>query len=158
MLKHVALAAVLLAPVVAHAEYLAAPQSEVRKQPAQRAAKPARVAVRPPIAPVVPVTPVEVAPVARGLEIDDVLAKVNGVYMTGLQRCYRKSLAVDPLMASKVELSFKVNPEGQVVSAMQGGAMELCLSTLMSYWRFGVALDDTGTPAEASFKISLILR
>jgi hypothetical protein len=148
-------AAALLVPSLAHAEYLAPTSNEVRAQVApKRTAKsdraPARVTLRTAAA--------EAPATTRGLEIDDVLAKVNGVYMAGMQRCYRKSVAVDPFMASKVDLAFKVNAEGQVVSSMQGAGMERCLSTLMAHWRFGVALDDTGTPTEASFKISLVLR
>jgi hypothetical protein len=156
MLKHLVTATVLLAPAVAHAEFLAAGHSEVRKPSVQRTAKTDRSPARARLS-ALP-GKIDVAEAARGLEIDDVLAKVNGVYMAGLQRCYRKSVAADPFMSNKVNLELKVSAEGRVISAMRGGGMERCLSTLMSHWRFGIALDDTGTPTEASFKISLVLR
>jgi hypothetical protein len=97
------------------------------------------------------------APVARGLEVDDVLAKINGAYMAGLQRCYRKTLAVDPTVSGKVDLHFVVDANGRVASALNGPGFERCLSNLMAGWRFGVALDDLGHPTAASFRISLVL-
>ena len=147
--------AALLAPTVANAESLARRNSaELRTQAVQRNIKldrsPGRASLKAPA--------VEVAAPPRGLEMDDVLTKVSGVYMAGLQRCYRKTLAVDPSVSGKLELQFKVSPEGQVTSGLQGDGIERCLSTLMSNWRFGVALDDMGMPTEASFKISLLLQ
>jgi hypothetical protein len=149
------IAAILLVSTVAHAEYLTPKKSEVRQQAIQKSTKAEKAIKRQSVA----VAPASPAPaVARGLEIDDVLAKVNGVYMTGLQWCYRKSLAVDPIMSGRVDLQFKVAADGRVISALQGDGIERCLSTLMSSWRFGVALDDSGTPTDASFKIALVLR
>ena len=151
MMKSI-IAAILLVSTVAHAEYLAPKKSEVRQQPhksskTEKAIKRVSLAAAP-----------EAQPATRGLEIDDVLKKVNGVYMTGLQWCYRKSLAVDPMVSGRVDLQFKVAADGRVISALQGDGIERCLSSLMSSWRFGVALDDSGTPTDASFKIALVLR
>jgi len=158
------LAAALLVSTAAHARPLdrnaklddiVAPRPiELRTQPVQKNAKsdrtPGRASVR---------TPVEsAAPAQRGLEINDVLTKVNGVYMAGLQRCYRKSLAIDPSVSGKLELAFNVAADGKVTSALSGDGIELCLTNLMASWRFGVALDDGGMPTDASFKISLVLR
>ncbi len=147
------IAAILLVSSVAHAEYRASKKSEVRQQAVQKSTKAEKSIKRVSLA-----AAPEATPVARGLEIDDVLAKVNGVYMTGLQWCYRKSLAVDPMVSGRVDLQFKVAADGRVISALQGDGIERCLSTLMSSWRFGVALDDRGTPTDASFKIALVLR
>ena len=148
------LAALLVSTTLARAESIAPSRNELRTQAVQRNAKsdrsPSRASLKAP--------PVEVAAAARGLEIDDVLAKVNGIYMTGLQRCYRKSLAVDPSVSGKLDLAFKVSADGRVTSALRGDGIEQCLSTLMGSWRFGVALDDGGLPTEASFNITLVLR
>jgi hypothetical protein len=135
---------------------IAAPRpTELRTQSVQRNAKSDRTPTRssPRTAAIETATPA-----ARGLDIDDVLAKVNGVYMAGLQRCYRKTLAIDPSVSGKLDLAFKVAPDGTVTSALQGDGIERCLTNLIASWRFGVALDDGGMPTEASFKISLMLR
>jgi hypothetical protein len=149
-----AVTALGLLSTVAHAEYLAPRRSpELRQQTVQKTAKSERAVSRSALH-----TTTDNAAVARGLGIDDVLAKVNGVYMTGLQRCYRKSLAVDPSVSGKIDLQFKVAADGRVSSNLQGDGIERCLSTLMSMWRFGVALDDSGMPVDASFRITLVLQ
>jgi hypothetical protein len=147
------IAAILLVSTVAHAEYLAPRHNELRQQAMQKNAKSERALSRSAIR-----QPAEVVPAARGLGIDDVLAKVNGVYMAGLQRCYRKTLAVDPSVSGRVDLQFKVAADGRVSSNLHGDGIEPCLNTLMSSWRFGVALDDGGMPVDASFKIALVLQ
>lgn len=150
------IAAILLVSSIAHAEY-AAPKREVRAQTVHKTAKVEKAIQRASVA-AAPGSEDPAVAAARGLEIDDVLAKVNGIYMTGLQRCYRKSLAVDPYVTGKIDLLFKVGADGRVTSKLHGDGIERCLSRLMSTWRFGVALDDSGTPTDASFKIALVLR
>ena len=148
----------LLFPTAAHAEFLARRSGDTRAvilaaptfKPEHA---PSRVSFR---------ETVTQAPAARGLEVDDVLAKINGAYMAGLQRCYRKTLAVDPTVSGKVDLHFVVDANGRVASALaghgSGPGFERCLSNLMTGWRFGVALDDMGHPTAASFRISLMLQ
>ena len=145
--------AALLVPTVAHAEYIAPrPAPEVR--PIQtKSTKPERIAPR------VALARQEASPaVARRLEVDDVLAKINGPYMAGLQRCYTRSVAHDPYVARKVNLSFTVTPEGRVVAAMAGDALERCIGSLMSRWQFGVSVNDRGEPVEASFRIAVVMQ
>lgn len=146
------IAAIVMLSTVAHAEYLAPRKSELRQQTIQNNAKSERALTRSAL------HTVEVAPAPRGLGMDDVLAKVTGVYMTGLQRCYRKSLAIDPSASGKIDLQFKVAADGRVTSNLQGDGIERCLNMLVRSWRFGVALDDGGMPTDASFRISLVLR
>ncbi|HEY5944339.1 MAG TPA: hypothetical protein VIV40_02560 [Kofleriaceae bacterium] len=151
------LVAALLVPTlstVAHAEYIAPRRSELRQPAAQKTAvKPERVLTR-----ISMKQPVETAPAARGLEVQDVLSKINGPYMFGVQRCYRKTLAIDPSVSGKVDLQFTVAADGHVTSALRGEGFGRCLNNLMSNWRFGVALDDSGNATDASFRISLVLQ
>ncbi|MBL0219293.1 MAG: hypothetical protein IPQ07_36175 [Myxococcales bacterium] len=41
-----------------------------------------------------------------------VLDKINGVYMSGLQRCYKKGLLEDAKLGGKISMSFTVNERG----------------------------------------------
>jgi hypothetical protein len=149
-----ALVAPLLAPAVTHAERLAPKHSELRQTaalqvaPSKRDRTPLRTALRP---------TVETAAAPRGLEIGDVLAKVNGAYLAGVQRCFRKSLAIDPTVSSKLDLVLEVAADGRVTSALGNDGFERCMANLTATWRFGIALDDAGMPTTATFKISLLL-
>ena len=159
------IATTLLVSTVAHAaprseeraprigETAAARRTELRTQAVQKAAKSERDIARSSLR-----TTTEVAATAHGIGMDDVLTKVTGIYMTGLQRCYRKSLAFDPSVSGKIDLQFKVAADGRVSSHLQGDGIERCLNTLISTWHFGVALDDGGMPAEATFKLALVLQ
>jgi len=149
----IAAAALVFVPTLAHADRLAPKRSNVEQAAMQKAAKLEHVPARAALAP-----KVEAPPPVRGLESTDVIAKVNTAYLPGLQRCYRKSLAVDPTVSGRLDLSFKVAVDGRVTSALQGDGIERCLTTLMQSWHFGVALDDGGLPTEAQFKISLVLQ
>ena len=153
-MKTIIAAALLLVPTLAHAERLAPKRSNVEQATLQKAATklehiPTRAALN---------MKIEAPPPVRGLESNDVLAKVNTAYLPGLQRCYRKSLAIDPTVSGRLDLSFKVAVDGRVTSALQGDGIERCLTSLIQSWHFGVALDDGGLPTEAQFKISLVLQ
>jgi hypothetical protein len=147
------IAALVMFSSVARAEYLAPHRSDVRQQTLQKTAKSERALSRSALR-----TTTEVAAAAHGISMSDVLVKVTGVYMAGLQRCYRKSLALDPSVSGKIDLEFKVAADGHVSSNLHGDGIERCLNTLMSTWRFGVALDDGGMPADKSFKLALVLQ
>src|SRR6188474_3821494 len=100
----------VLGQTVAHAERLAPRRSELRVAAMQKPVKPlehtpSRAALN---------APVEAPPPVHGLEINEVVAKVNTSYVTGLQRCYRKSVALDPTVSGKLDLQFKVASDGKV--------------------------------------------
>ena len=155
-MKSLLVIAALLTPSLANAEMLATRRAEVRPQSAQKTTKTSertltRTSLRPPVAQAV---------TARGLGVEDVLEKLNGVYMSGLQRCYRKSLAMNPALSGKLDLQFTVDSTGRVASDAQNEGdtgIAACVEGLMSRWRFGVALNDRAEPTEASFRISLVL-
>jgi hypothetical protein len=90
------------------------------------------------------------------LSVDEVMTKINHVYMTGLQRCYNRSLKSDPTISGKVTLLFTVDVKGRVLSDLDGIApsFDKCLTGMISGWRF----PHVSEPAEATFKISLVLR
>ena len=134
--------AALLFPMVAHAEF-ATPRDtpEVRASTFVKKTKiehaPSRVAVATP-----------------RLTVDEVLQKVNTVYMSGLQRCYRKSLAYDPTISGKVMLAFQVGDDGSVQSNVPVATkFDECLSRIVGNWRFSIP----ATAKDSSFKISLML-
>jgi hypothetical protein len=134
--KNVALlvVALLLAPAIAHAE-LVSPTSKRTK--IERA--PSRVALV--------TTP--------RLTVDEVLTRINTVYMSGLQRCYRKALAADPTLSGKVIVAFQVDSEGRALSDIAGERQfDECLSRVVGSWRFS----PPATPKDASFRISLVLQ
>jgi hypothetical protein len=89
------------------------------------------------------------------LDVDSVMTKINTVYMTGLQRCYQKSLKVEPAMSGKVTLTFTVDVKGRVLSDLDGltPVFDHCLTNMISTWRF----PHVNEPAEATFKLSLML-
>jgi hypothetical protein len=95
------------------------------------------------------------------LTVDAVLAKINGVYMSGLVRCYKKGLVHDGTLGGKVAISFTVNDQGGLEDAGAHGVssdVDACISTLMSSWRFTIPRDKDGDTTEASFKLALALQ
>src|SRR5690349_5025916 len=113
-MKALLVAALVVAPTVAHAEY-AAPRRPIDWRLGAAKTK-------------VDKTPVKATFVAKGeadvelpvLSVDHVMSKINTVYMTGLQRCYTKSLKVDPNVSGKVTLTFTVDVKGRVLSDLEG--------------------------------------
>ncbi len=145
-----AVAAATLAPSTqAHAEFSAPRRPEFRIAPSRAKAKPmpARAALAP---------KKEEAEVHQPtLSVDDVMTKIQTVYMAGLQRCYRISLATEPNLSGKVTLQFTVDAKGRVLSDMEGitPTFDACLNQMIGAWRF----PHTSEPAEATFKMSLVL-
>jgi hypothetical protein len=137
-------AALLFAPAIAHAEFAARETGDVRPAPTtikrtKIERTPSRVAL---------VTPPR-------LTVDEVLTRINTVYMNGLQRCFRKSLAQDPSIAGKVTLAFRVDAEGRVQSQLaMTSTFDDCLSKMMTGWRFSPPTSER----DSSFKISLVLQ
>lgn len=144
-----AVAAATLAPTAAHAEFSAPRRAEFRIAPSRAKAKPvpARAALAP---------KKEEAEVHQPtLSVDDVMTKIQTVYMAGLQRCYRISLVTDPNLSGKVSLQFTVDAKGRVLSDMEGitPTFDACLNKMIGAWRFPHANE----PEEATFKLSLVL-
>ncbi|MCX5746879.1 MAG: hypothetical protein NT062_30785 [Proteobacteria bacterium] len=92
---------------------------------------------------------------------DTIMAKIGGLYLTGLQRCYQKGLAGDASLTGKVALRFTVNESGRVVDASAGGVsagVDGCIASLMGGWTFAVPRDPKSKdPTEASFGLALQL-
>jgi hypothetical protein len=144
MIRNAILVALLVLPAIAHAEF-APPRDtgDVRPAVATKGTKIERVPSR-----------VALVTTPR-LSVDEVLDKVNKVYMTGLQRCYRKGLAADPLLSGKVVLAFQVDEAGRVLSDITGERkFDACLSRMVGTWRFS----PPANPNQASFRISIILQ
>ena len=87
------------------------------------------------------------------LTAERVVDKINTVYIAGIQRCFRKSLAVDPALRGNIALAFKVALDGSTIGSAGGvaEAVDGCVSSLLKTWRFSA-------PAkELDLKISLVL-
>jgi hypothetical protein len=90
-----------------------------------------------------------------------VLDLINSQYMAGLQRCYRRGLALDATLTGKVTLSFTVDESGKLTEPAASGSdgqVDHCIQTLMGVWRFPIPHDDKGHPTDATFHISLALQ
>jgi hypothetical protein len=133
--------AVVLVPSFARAEF-ATPRDSGDVRPAAKHTKiehvPTRVAL---------VT-------APRLTVDELLTKINTVYMTGLQRCYRKSLMADPDMSGKVMLAFQVDDAGRVLMDAGTTKFDQCVSRAVVGWRFS----PPASANQAQFRISLVLQ
>ncbi len=95
------------------------------------------------------------------LTVAAVLDKIKGVYMTGLQRCYKKGLLDDSKLSGKVSMSFTVNERGAVEDGNARGVsseVDSCISSLMTGWRFAIPRDKDGDATDASFKLALALQ
>ena len=88
------------------------------------------------------------------LTVDELLTKINTIYMTGLQRCYRKSLVTDPDMSGKVMLAFQVDDAGRVLMDAGTTQFEQCVSRTVVGWRFS----PPASANDAQFRISLVLQ
>jgi outer membrane biosynthesis protein TonB len=140
----VAVATALLLPsITARAEFAPRDTSDVRPTPTKHITTkiehvPARVAL---------VT-------APKLTVDEVLTKINTIYMASLQRCYRKSLLADPSISGKVILQFQVDENGRVLMDEGSTKFDQCVAHAVVGWRFSAPASDR----DAHFKISLVLQ
>jgi hypothetical protein len=90
-----------------------------------------------------------------------VLDLINTQYMAGLQRCYRRGLALDATLSGKVTLSLTVDESGKVTEPAAVGSdpqVDHCIQSLMGVWRFPIPHDAKGHPTDATFHISLALQ
>ena len=92
---------------------------------------------------------------------DNVLLKIQTLYMSGLQRCYRKALVADAQLSGKVSISFTIDDRGHVTDASATGVtaqLSSCVESQMGTWRFAIPRNKAGEPTDASFHVSLVLR
>jgi hypothetical protein len=88
------------------------------------------------------------------LTVDEVLTKINTVYMTSLQRCYRKSLVADPAYSGKVILDFQVDEQGRVLMDRGANQFDHCIARAVGGWRFTAPASEN----ETHYRISLVLQ
>lgn len=91
---------------------------------------------------------------------DAVLKRIMDIYMSGLKRCYKDYLKVDPTARGKVGLAFTVNEKGRAVSNNAKGfadPVDACIESRMGGWTFPVPKDGDGEATDAQFRISLQL-
>jgi hypothetical protein len=92
---------------------------------------------------------------------DNVMARIIGLYLKGLERCYSRSLATDPSLTGKIAIAFTIDERGHVTDASAAGMegqITACVESQMATWRFAIPKDKHGDPTEAPFKVGLILR
>ena len=95
------------------------------------------------------------------LTVAMVLDKINGVYMAGLQRCYKKGLLDDAKLGGKISVSFTVGERGQLGDGSARGVssdVDACVGNFMQTWHFAIPRDKDGDPTDASFKLTLALQ
>jgi outer membrane protein OmpA-like peptidoglycan-associated protein len=83
-------------------------------------------------------------------------SKITTVYMTGLAHCYRKSLAQDPSISGRIQISFAIDASGALVAPEASGVdpdLDTCVRAQMTRWRFAPTADP-----EARFSVSLVLQ
>lgn len=131
-------AALALAPSVAHAEF-AVPRKAQSQPRVSRA-----VSVQ-----------ATMAAMNAALTVDSMVDKINSAYITGLRRCYNKGLAIDPLLAGKVTVTFSISSYGNVSGEATGISKQVdsCVASQIKTWRFGRPSDKR----EANYRISLVL-
>ncbi|MGE5181186.1 MAG: AgmX/PglI C-terminal domain-containing protein [Acidobacteriota bacterium] len=90
-----------------------------------------------------------------------VLDKINALYMAGLQRCYRKGLALDAHLGGTVAISFTVDEAGRVTEPDAEGIdpqVDHCITSQMATWRFTAPRDAKGERTDTTFHVSLALQ
>ena len=94
----------------------------------------------------------------RTLTMEMVLAKIQGAYLAGLQRCYKRVLTHDSWANGRVKLAFTVDERGHTIDIEARGVtpeLDTCIEAQMAGWLFPIPRDATGEPAEAGFTLSL---
>ena len=144
MFRNAVITAALVAaavPATAHAEFAVQRNEEIRPS-AKRVKLPARATEQTP-----------------RLSIEDMLGKINGVYMGGLRRCYTKALSMDPTAGGKVMVTFTINPWGRVTADVDGVSemVESCVTSQARQWRFEIPRDANGKATQETFRVDLML-
>lgn len=95
------------------------------------------------------------------LTVQMVLDKINGIYMTGLQRCYKKGLLGDAKLGGKIAIAFTVGERGALEDGTARGVsteVDACVSSFMTTWHFAIPRDKDGDTTDAAFKLALALQ
>ncbi|WP_428267995.1 AgmX/PglI C-terminal domain-containing protein [Haliangium sp.] len=95
------------------------------------------------------------------LRPQDVLRRIQQVYMKGLTRCHRELLKREPGAGGTVTLRLTVGETGRVTRVKARGfddGVDRCIEQRAGAWRFGVPKDDDGDPTSADFQVSLVLQ
>ncbi len=89
-----------------------------------------------------------------------VLDRINALYMSGLQRCYRRALTGDSRLGGTVSITFTVDEAGRVTDRDATGVdaqVDTCIQSQMATWHFA-APRVRNQPTEATFHVSLALQ
>ena len=92
--------------------------------------------------------------------MNSIVRKISTTYMSGLQRCYKKSLGGVPTMAGKINLTFTVTERGVTTDGRATGVdptLEACVEGLMAKWSFTPVVDEDGDETEVDVKLGLQL-
>jgi hypothetical protein len=95
------------------------------------------------------------------LNAQTVLDKINALYMSGLQRCYRKGLSIDAQLSGRVAITFTIDEAGRVTDPDASGSdpqVDHCIASQMASWRFTAPHDASGAATETTFHVSLALQ
>jgi hypothetical protein len=106
--------------------------------------------------------PLSTAPRSQPNHVESatIVAKIHNEYMAHVKRCYTNHLKNDAEARGTLVLEFTTDANGRVTEHSATGVaddIDQCIAAKMVEWQFPPSTDETGTPVEASFKLSLNL-
>lgn len=92
------------------------------------------------------------------LTADVLVAKIQSVYIAGLERCYKQRLAAEPGAHGSMQIRLSVEPTGRAIKIQVASFHpdhESCAKGLVQDWRFPRPIGPDGEPVLAAFEITL---
>ena len=92
------------------------------------------------------------------LTADGVVRKVQSSYMTGLNRCYRTTLAKKASASGSIGLVFTINAVGKTESVAVTAfdpALGTCVKDLVATWRFPIPQSQYAEPLATIYELTL---
>ena len=88
-----------------------------------------------------------------------VTAITRSRYVAGVQRCHERALSNNRTASGVAKVRLTVGPTGGVAkfAVKSFPAVESCIGSLVSRWRFGAPKDASGKPTSAEFEVKLTL-
>ncbi len=101
-------------------------------------------------------------PLTTTLTPELVIAKIQNLYIRGLQRCYQRGLVGDAMLAGRVSLAFTIDTAGHTSDTEASGLtdpIDSCIQNQVASWRFPVPRNaKTSQPIEMPFALVLALQ
>ncbi len=112
--------------------------------------------------------PVDGKAIPGAVTIDDtsssqavIVRKIQTAYLSGLKRCHKEALKLDPKVDGRMPIAFGINERGRVVDVKVDGptpALIACVEQQAARWTFAPVTDADGAPTSTTFQMTLQLR